>query len=112
MEDVEKNTEKHPNTYNFYRGYYKRLLAFQKIADRRLDQIDERLIAQFQTFELKLQKMRPATVNRGIATLRKAMRLAKRWKLIDSTCYLRNANESLSSRLKEKEPGYSTLRFL
>jgi integrase len=83
MEEVEKHTEKHPNTYDFYSGYYNRLLAFHKIADRRLDQIDEHLTSQFQTYELKIQKVRPATVNRGVATLRKAMRLAKRWKLID-----------------------------
>ena len=83
MEEVEKHTEKHPNTFEFYSGYYNRLLAFQKIADRRLDRIDEHLIAQFQTYELKIQKVRPATVNRGVATLRKAMRLAKTWKLID-----------------------------
>jgi integrase len=84
MEEIEKHTERHPNTYDFYGGYYNRLLGFPKIADLRLDQIDENLIAQFQTYEIKTQKVMPATVNRGIATLRKAMRLALEWKLIDS----------------------------
>ena len=84
MEEIEKHTDRHPNTYTFYSGYYNRLLRFPKIADRRLNQIDEDIIAQFQTYEIKAHKVMPATVNRGIATLRKAMRMAFEWRLIDS----------------------------
>ena len=70
-----------PNTVLFYSCKLERLLGFDFLAEAKLDQIDELLIERF-VFERRKQ-VEPGTVNRELATLRRILRLAQEWKLID-----------------------------
>ena len=74
-------------TLTFYRESYRKLLAYGPWADLRLDQINEAHIEAFKAWALKhagrLRAGRPTpvgktTVNRYLATLRKALRYAQR----------------------------------
>jgi integrase len=67
-----------------------RLVDFEPLASAKLDSIDEALIERFvqrriqQASKRQPQKMiGPATVNRALATLRKLLRLAHEWRLIN-----------------------------
>ncbi len=57
------------------------MLAYTPLAAARLDRIDEALIDRF--IQWKRRKCKPATVNRCLATLRRMLRLAAKWKLLD-----------------------------
>ena len=69
------------------------LIAFEPLAHCRLDRIDEALIEKFVQFRRKQvahpkrkkgrKPVSPATVNRALAALRRALRLAQEWNLID-----------------------------
>jgi integrase len=68
-------------TVEFYAQQTKRLLDFEPLANARLSDIDEFLIERF--VQQRSQQVSAATVNRGLATLRRALRLAHEWKLVD-----------------------------
>ena len=70
-----------PQTVRFYTQQMAALLEFAPLADARLSDIDEALIQAF--VEHRVATTSTATVNRGLATLRRALRLAQRWKVID-----------------------------
>jgi integrase len=78
---IKVRSEAKPNTVVFYIGKLERLLDFDFLANERLDQIDESLIERFVSARRK--QVAPATVNRELATLRRMLRLAYEWKLID-----------------------------
>lgn len=65
-----------PKTIKFYRGMFKGLLAFAPLATARLDRINESLIEKF--VQYRAVDTARATVNRHLATLRKALRLAQK----------------------------------
>ena len=72
-----------PRTVVFYADRMTALLKFPPLADARLDLIDGTLVEQFiQSHDEK--KVARATINRGLATLRRALRLAHERKLIPS----------------------------
>ena len=77
------------NTYNFYEDMYQALLRFKPLSEARLDRIDEDLIERYQQYALKVKDPKnkrpvlPATINRRMAALRRAMYLAYKWKLIN-----------------------------
>jgi integrase len=70
-----------PRTVQFYGQQLERLLDFQPLADAKLNAIDESLISRF--VQHRSQAVSPATVNRAMATLRRALRTAQEWRLID-----------------------------
>lgn len=70
-----------PLTVEFYNSKLARLLEFSPLAGARLDQIDESLIDSYVQHRRKV--VSPASTNRELATLRKALRLAHEWRVID-----------------------------
>jgi len=81
MEYIETRCADKPATVGFYAEKLTRLLEFQPLAEARLDQIDEGLIESY--VQQRSRRMSPASVNRELATLRRALRLADEWRLID-----------------------------
>jgi len=78
---IEVQCEAKPHTVVFYNGKVDRLLDFNFLGSARLDGIDEALIDRF-ILERRKQ-VAPGTVNRELATLRRMLRVAQEWKLID-----------------------------
>jgi integrase len=80
MEAIETRCGEKPRTVVFYRGMFNRLLDYGPLAGARLDDIDEALIEGFVQDRRRVFAL--ATVNRQLATLRRALRLACEWKVI------------------------------
>ncbi len=70
-----------PRTVQFYAQQMKALLGYAPLADARLNAIDEALISRF--VQYRSEQVSPASVNRALATLRRALRLAHEWRLIE-----------------------------
>ncbi|MSV35280.1 MAG: site-specific integrase [Bryobacterales bacterium] len=70
-----------PRTVAFYKEKLTRLLEYPALACAQLDKIDEALIERY--VQERRRRVGPATVNRQLATLRRALRLAQEWKIID-----------------------------
>src|SRR5207245_574234 len=72
---------------NFYERRYDELLAHDGF-ERPLSEIDEQTIDAFRTWKQSQisrfgRKFSTASVNRCLATLKRALRLAYRWRMID-----------------------------
>jgi integrase len=97
---VQTRSAEKPKTVEFYAQQMARLLEFEPLASARLDAIDESLIEKFVQWRSQQasraganrKKKVPAksrrvisaaTVNRSLATLRKLLRLAHEWRLIN-----------------------------
>lgn len=80
MQAIEVRCASKPATVGFYREKLARLLEYPPLASARLDEIDEALIEGF--VQQRREQWAPATTNRALATLRRALRLAYEWKLI------------------------------
>lgn len=65
----------------FYKATFNRTLSFQPLAKARLGSINPELLSRFTTAQLK--EIAPATVNRALAAIRRALYLAYDWELID-----------------------------
>jgi integrase len=77
-----------PATVSFYKEKLRRLLDNSKLANARLSSIDEAVIdayKQRRTREASRygRPVSPASVNRELATLRRLLRLAQEWKVLD-----------------------------
>ena len=70
-----------PATILFYSKKLARLLEFERLASSPLDKIDEVVIEKF--VQHRSKQVSPASVNRELATLRRLLRLAQEWKVID-----------------------------
>ncbi len=70
-----------PRTIAFYVEKLGRLLEFEPLATASLDDIDEARIEQY--VQQRAKQVAPATVNREQATLRRLLRLAHEWKVIN-----------------------------
>jgi site-specific recombinase XerD len=70
-----------PRTIAFYAEQLSRLLEFEPLATARLDKIDEALIESY--VQQRRKQVAPATVNRALATLRRLLRLAFEWQVIN-----------------------------
>ena len=81
MDAIRVRCEQKPRTIAFYEEKLKNLLAFEPLANARLNEIDERAIESW--VQKRRQEVAPGTVNRGLATLRRLLRLAYEWKEID-----------------------------
>jgi site-specific recombinase XerD len=78
-------------TVQFYTYSFDSLLKYEPLAGAHLNNIDERVVQKFTVWALARECARDkerttsvATVNRWRATLRKALRMARRWKIIRS----------------------------
>lgn len=83
---IELQCAEKPRTVQFYRAKLARLLA-SELSSTRLDSIDEAAIEAYKQSRSMVQSRRkrvpaPATINRELATLRRLLRLAQEWKVI------------------------------
>jgi integrase len=84
---IEIDCAEKPETVSFYKEKYRRLLEHAPFANARLDQIDEAMIDAYkQSRRRQLSRygrvVSPGSVNRELATLSRALRLALKWKII------------------------------
>jgi integrase len=85
---IETECADKPATISFYKAKLKILVDDASLATCRLDLIDEDLIDAYKQRRTKKvsrrkQVLSPASVNRELATLRRLIRLAQEWKIID-----------------------------
>lgn len=82
LEEIKKlHGVDHPRTIEFYEQTFNRVLGFKPLAKANLREIDEQLIARFSSSQM--EKVKPATINRALSVIRRALYLAEEWKLID-----------------------------
>jgi integrase len=77
-----------PATISFYNEKLRRLLEDKKLAGARLNAIDEAVIDGYKQRRTRQasrygRPLSPASVNRELATLRRLLRLAQEWKVLD-----------------------------
>ncbi|HEY6291806.1 MAG TPA: site-specific integrase [Terriglobia bacterium] len=86
-QSVETQCAAKPLTVGFYLSKLARLLEFTPLAQARLNVIDEAMIASYVQHRRAVvnndRPIAPASVNRELATLRKALRLAQEWRIIN-----------------------------
>lgn len=83
---IETTCAEKPATIEFYKAKLRMLV--KHLGGRRLDEIEEGEVGQFTEMRAKCESRRkralsPASVNRELATLRRLLRLAQEWKVID-----------------------------
>lgn len=86
MKAIETQCAEKPRTVEFYRSRMKTLCG-SDLGKKQLDRIDEAAIEKYRqtrsvTTSRRKKALTPASVNRELATLRRALRLAHEWKLI------------------------------
>jgi integrase len=81
IEAIEVRSAEKPQTIRFYKTKLDRLLEFEPLASASLDKIDESLIERY--VQVRVRKAAPATVNREMATLRRLLRLAYEWQIVN-----------------------------
>jgi len=88
VEAIETQCADKPATVSFYKEKLGNLLDYAPFAKAKLDSIDEAMIDEYknrrsrQTSRRKIP-LAPASVNRELATLRRLLRMAQEWKVID-----------------------------
>ena len=87
-EAIETQCADKPATVGLYKEKLANLLDHRPFARAKLDQIDEAMIDEYKNVRSRQVSRRkiplaPASVNRELATLRRLMRMAQEWKIID-----------------------------
>jgi integrase len=85
---IETQCKDKPRTVAFYKERMRRLLDFPALASARLDVVDEELIEKLKHHRARQvsrlgKPLSISSINRELATLRRLVRLAQEWKLID-----------------------------
>jgi integrase len=80
VEFIETDRAGKPETVRFYKNRFKRLLEWSPLGDARLGNIDSDLVDRYKVFRRK--SVGVVSTNRELATLRRALHLAREWKLI------------------------------
>lgn len=70
-----------PRSVSFYQQTYNKIITVAILADAKLNHIDEALLTDF-SIQTKAKGLMPATVNRRLACVRKALYIAKKEKMI------------------------------
>jgi integrase len=98
LQAIETRSAGKPRTVQFYKEQVKRLLEYDQLANARLCDVDEALVESYVQhrsgdFVRRLTKkgvkvpaerrVSPSTVNRALATLRRLLRLAQEWRVVD-----------------------------
>jgi integrase len=81
MQAVRVRCAAKPRTIEFYSQQTRYLLTFEPLASRCLDAIDEALIEEF--CQVRRQQVSIPTTNRALAVLRRMLRLAYEWRIVD-----------------------------
>jgi integrase len=81
MQAVASRSAGKPRTVEFYAQQTRYVLAFEALGSRRLNEIDEALIEEF--CQIRRRQVSIATTNRALAVLRRMLRLAHEWRIID-----------------------------
>lgn len=107
LDEIRVRRADHPETIEFYQSKYLGLLKFTPLAQARLDHIDEKLIAQF-TAKMVNTDYEKSTINRHLATLKRALRLAAKWRIIQRVPAIEmlsgeNQREFVLSRKQQRE---------
>jgi site-specific recombinase XerD len=87
VDSVKTRCAEKPQTVLFYESKMARLLEFTPMADTGLDRIDEGMIESF--VQHRRKTVSAASVNRELATPRRALRLAHEWKVINRVLRIR-----------------------
>ncbi len=87
MDEITVKRGGHPETIDFYSRKYDGLLKYKPLASAGLDRIDEELIARFIAQMIEEEYAR-STINHYLRTLKRALRLAARRKLIKGAPYI------------------------
>jgi integrase len=75
---VESRSKDKPNTVRFYKNSVKNLVSYSKLGGAPLDEINSDLIAKYIAFRRRAE-VEVSTINRELATLRRAFHLAQEW---------------------------------
>ena len=94
--------DRSPETVKFYVCRYAILLKFKPLAHARLDQIDDEMVSAF-TAMMVNENYAGSSVNRALATLRRALHLALRWKIIGSVPRIQMLGENARSFVLSRE---------
>jgi integrase/recombinase XerC len=81
--EIKNDNPGSPRTHDFYETNFKKCLEFAPLAKAKLDAIDEELLSQFRQHLTDKEKLQAPTVNRRLGTVRRALYIAQRWKLIE-----------------------------
>jgi integrase len=100
LDEIRVTCAERPSTAVFYSSKLRRILEFEPLANARLEAVDESMIAAFVQNRLRqtsraganrkkgtepktTKPLSPASVNRELATLRRLLRMAHDWRVIE-----------------------------
>lgn len=80
-------------TLEFYLGHVAKICAYKKLSSKSLDEIEEKDLFDFVAHCAAVEKISKSTTNKRMSTLRKAMRMAMRLKIIKSVPHFEKQQE-------------------